>query len=288
MDYILEVANLSKRHKNSDFSLNQISFGVPYGSIMGFVGENGAGKTSTIGCILNTLLKDSGTVKIFGEEMSDSHTKLREEIGVVYDAGNFPHNLVGRQLSKVMQGIYSNWEPERFSGYMEQFHIPTDKKIGTFSRGMIMKLSLAVALSHGARLLILDEATSGLDPIVRDEISELLLDFVQDENHSIFLSTHITGDLEKIADYITFLHKGSIILTEKKDDLIYYYGVLRCRQAQFEKLEQEDILAYRKRDYQVDVLVKDRRKMEEKYRDVVMDPVSIDEIMLLLVRGEKA
>lgn len=287
MDYILEVEQLSKSYEKSDFKLKDVSFCLPSGAIMGFVGENGAGKTTTIGCIVNALFKDSGTVKIFGKEMADGDTQIRENIGVVFDNSSFAGTLNAGQLSKVMEGIYGRWSHEKFAGYLEKFQIPVDKKLKTFSRGMSMKLAIAVALSHGAELLILDEATTGLDPIVRDEILDVFLDFVQDEKHSILLSSHITSDLEKIADYITFIHQGSVILTASKDELIYEYGVMRCKQSQFQEIDKEDILAYRKRDYQVDVLVKRRKEMERKYRDVVIDQVSIDDIMLLLIKGER-
>lgn len=287
MDYILEVKNLSKKYKSSDFFLDDVSFSVPYGSIVGFVGENGAGKTTTIGCILNTLFKDSGTIKLFGKEMLDSDTSIREDIGIVFDASNFSEHLSCEQLSKVMAGIYSNWQHQAFVSYMEKFQIPMNKKLKTFSRGMSMKLSIAVAMSHSSKLLILDEATSGLDPIVRDEILDVFLDFVQDEGHSIFLSSHITSDLEKIADYIVFIHNGKIILTANKDDLIYNYGVIRCKQAQFDELDKNDILAYKKRDYQIDILIKNRKEIEYKYKNLIIDTVSIDDIMLLLVKGAR-
>lgn len=287
MDYILEVENLTKRYDKSDFALNQVSFSLPYGAIMGFVGENGAGKTTTLGCILNTLSREEGTIRIFGNEMTDSDTAVREDIGVVFDNGSFLEHLTPAQLSKVMAGIYQNWDHPLFVRYLERFRIPLNKRIKTLSRGMSMKLSISAALSHHPRLLILDEATSGLDPVVRDDILEVFLDFVQDERHSILISSHITSDLEKIADYITFIHEGNMILTAKKDDLIYHYGVARCRQAQFAALDKQDILAYRKRDYQIDVLVRDRAKIERKYRDLVLDTVSIDEIMLLLIKGER-
>lgn len=287
MNDILEVEKLCKTYEKSDFRLKDVSFCVPGGSIMGFVGENGAGKSTTINCILNALFKDGGTVRIFGKEMSDEDTSIREDLGVVFDNSSFSGQLDAGKLSRVMAGIYSRWDHEEFVRNLEKFQIPANKKIRTFSRGMSMKLSIAVALSHQPKLLILDEATTGLDPVVRDEILDVFLDFVQDEGHSILLSSHITSDLEKIADYITFIHQGAILLTASKDELIYEYAVMRCKQSQFDAVEKQDILAYRKRDYQVDVLVKNRKAMERKYRDVVMDQVSIDDIMLLLIKGER-
>ncbi len=287
MDNILELDQVSKTFPKSEFVLDRVSFSLPYGAIMGFVGENGAGKTTTIGCILNTLEKDSGTIRLFGEEMSDSDTAVREKIGVVYDGDNFPGYLTAAQLSEIMQGLYQTWDPALFQTGLQEFHLPAGQKIKTYSRGMTMKLAVCAALSHHPKLLILDEPTGGLDPIMRDEILDVFLDFVQEEDHSILFSSHITSDLEKIADYITFLHEGKVILTASKNDLAYHYGVMRCKDSQFQAMDPGDIIAYRKRDFQTDVLVSDRREAQKKYKDAVVDPVSVDEIMLLLVKGER-
>jgi len=287
MNAILEVQGLEKKYKNSHFSLNNVSFSIPNGAIMGFVGENGAGKTTTIGCILNTRIKDSGIVKIFGKEMTDESIDIRDDIGVVYDESSFPEHLTPEKISANMQHIYSKWDNGLFKEYLRKFKLPENKKVKTFSRGMTMKLAVAVALSHIPKLLILDEATAGLDPIAREEILDVFLDFVQNENHSILLSSHITTDLEKIADYITFIHNGNIILSEKKDVLIYNYGVMRCKSAQFVEIDKQDILAFRKQEYQIDVLVTDKQAAEKKYRDITIDNITIEEIMLMLVKGEK-
>lgn len=286
VNHILEIENLKKKYLNSDFELKNVSFSVPCGSIMGFVGENGAGKTTTISTVLNTIRKDSGTIKILGQELTNENICLREDIGVVFDAVNFSDNLTPAKLAKVMQGVYKQWENSIFINLLKQFKLPSDKKIKTFSRGMTMKLAIAIALSHRAKLLILDEATSGLDPIVRDEILDVFLDFVNDENHSILLSSHITTDLEKIADYITFIHDGETILTAKKDDLLYNYGIIRCKAEQFAQMDKSDMLVHRKRDYQTDVLVADKKAIERKYSSVVIDNATIEEIMILLVKGE--
>lgn len=287
MENILELQNLSKSYAKSDFTLDRISFSLPYGSILGFVGENGAGKTTTIGCILNTIRKDGGTVKLFGKEMSDEDTDIREKIGVVYDGDNFPGFWTAAQLSKVMAGLFKNWDQALFQKYLEDFQLPAKQKIKCYSKGMTMKLAIAAALSHHSELLILDEATSGLDPVMRDDMLDVFLEFVQEENHSILLSSHITSDLEKVADYITFIHKGRLILTAPKDDLVYRYAVMRCRERQFQTVDREDVLAYRKRDTQIDVLVADGREAQRKYKDVVVDHTSVDEIMLLLAKGER-
>jgi len=254
---------------------------------MGFVGENGAGKSTTIGCILNTLIKDSGTVKIFGKDMTDDSTDIRDDIGVVYDTNAFPAYLTPAKISSAMRHIFTRWDDTLFKQYLRRFKLSEKQRIKAFSRGMTMKLGVAVALSHHPKLLILDEATSGLDPIVRDDILDVFLEFVQDESNSILLSSHITSDLEKVADYITFIHEGKIVFSERKDTLIYDYGLMRCKAAQFEEIDKADMLAYRKHEYQIDVLIADRKAALQKYRDVVIDTVSVDEIMLMLVKGER-
>ena len=287
MENILELQQMCKSFPKSNFILNNLSFSLPYGAILGFVGENGAGKTTTIGCILNTVRKDSGMVKLFGKEMRDIDTDIREKIGVVYDGDNFPGFWTAKQLSQVMEGIYTQWDNALFQKYLEDFHLPVKQKIKNYSRGMTMKLAIAVALSHHPQLLILDEATSGLDPIMRDEMLDVFLEFVQEESHSILLSSHITSDLEKVADYITFIHNGKLIMTASKNDLVYNYAVMRCKESQFLALDPGDIIAYRKRDFQIDVLVNNGKEAQRKYKGSVVDHVSVDEIMLLLVKGER-
>ena len=286
MNYALKLQGVCKHYKGSDFSLDNISFALPAGTVMGFVGENGAGKTTTIGCILNTLKREDGIIEIFGKEMGDNDVSVREDIGVVYDGDNFPDYLTAVQLSNIMAGIYKRWDASLFYEYLEKFHLGKDQKIAEYSKGMTMKLAIAAALSHHPKLLILDEATGGLDPVMREEILDIFLGFVEREDHSILLSSHITSDLERIADYITFIHRGKIILTETKDNLIYNYGVLRCTDKNFQLLDREDIAAYRRKDYQTDVLVSDIKKARKKYPQVVIDHTTIDEIMLLLVKGE--
>ncbi|UQZ36475.1 ABC transporter [Paenibacillus sp. PK3_47] len=287
MTYSLEIAGLAKTYPNTDFCLDNVTFSIPSGTIMGFVGENGAGKTTTIKSILNTVKKDRGTIKLFGKSMSDKDTEIREDIGVVFDAVNFSGVLTPKQLAKVMSGVYKQWDQDFFLDIMQKFNLPLDRKIKGFSRGMTVKLSIAVALSHQPKLLILDEATSGLDPITREEILEIFLEFVEDESHSILMSSHITSDLEKIADYITFIHRGKIIMTESKDDLIYGYGVARCKSEQFKRIDPADRVAYRMKEFQTDVLVKDKKAFAQKYDGIIVDHVSIDEILLFLVKGER-
>ncbi|REJ11435.1 MAG: ABC transporter [Paenibacillaceae bacterium] len=287
MIYSLEVSNLSKRYPGATFSLDNVSFAVPQGSIMGFVGENGAGKTTTINCILNTLKPDSGVIKIFGEEMTEARTDIRNHIGVVFDAINFPETLTANRLASVFKAIYHHWDSDLFRQLIDRLKVPADVRIKDLSRGMTMKLATAAAFSHGARLLILDEPTSGLDPVVREEMLDLFLEFVENEEHSILMSSHITSDLEKVADYITFIHNGKIMLTEEKDALLYQYGIARCRSEQFQALDKSEYLAARKRGLQIDVLVPDKQRFSGQHRDITVDNATIDEIMVLLVKGDQ-
>lgn len=286
MENILELTNVTKTYAESGFSLGPISFALPCGGIMGLVGENGAGKSTTIGCILNTLARDGGTIRVFGRELSDQDTALREDIGVVFDGDNFPAYLTAAQLAKILGGVYRRWDDGLFSQYLTRFRLNPRQEIGAYSRGMTMKLAMAAALSHHPRLLILDEATGGLDPVMREEMLDVFLEFVGREDHAILLSSHITTDLEKVADYITFIHDGRLILTASKDDLLYRYAIVRCGESQFAAIDPADILAWRRRAYQIDILVSDGRRARETYKDMVIDQTTIDEIMLLLIKGE--
>lgn len=285
MDYILEVKDLEKKY--TDFNLDKISFSIPSGTIVGLIGENGAGKSTTINAILNLIKKDGGEIKVLGKEMTDSDTGMRNEIGVVFDGNNFYETLTPRKIGNIMAKVYTNWDMSCFEDYLKRFQLPVSKEIKQFSKGMKMKFTIAVALSHNPRLLILDEATSGLDPIVRDEVLDIFLDFVQDETHAVLVSSHITSDLEKIADYITFIHKGKLIFSLSKDELIYNYGIIKCGREQFMKMDSDDIITYRKKDYEYEILVSDKTRMERKYKNCLMNDVTIDDIMLLYVKGEK-
>lgn len=285
MDYALKLQNVCKQYDNSDFILDKVSFSLPTGSILGFIGENGAGKTTTIGCILNTLTPDSGSIELFGKQMCDADVDVRENIGVVYDGDNFPGYLTAKQLSYIMSGVYKQWDEPLFYEYLQKFGLKDTQRIAKYSKGMTMKLAIATALSHHPQLLILDEATGGLDPVMREDLLDIFLEFIENEQHSILLSSHITSDLERVADYIAFIHNGRIVLTETKDNLIYNYGILRCTDTDFSALDTADILAYHKRDYQIDVLTADMKNAAKKYKNIVIDHASIDEIMLILVKG---
>ena len=281
---ILEIRELSKDY--GDFILDKISFSLPRGVIMGLIGENGAGKSTTINCILNEIQKSSGTIRIFGKDHSTDEIEIKDKLGVVFDENHFPDIFTPEEIGKFMSGIYSAWEWQLYHQFLEKFELPKDKKIKDFSKGMKVKLAFAVALSHNAELLILDEATSGLDPIIRDDVLDMLIDFVQDESHSVLVSSHITSDLEKVADYITFIHKGKLIFTQDKDTLIDNYGIISCGAAVFDTINKSEVIAYRKEDYQFKVLVNNRTKAAKQYPNAIVSPATIEEIMLFYIKGE--
>lgn len=281
---ILEVKNLVKDY--GDFVLDKISFEITRGVVMGLIGENGAGKSTTINCILNEVQKSSGQILLFGKDHIQNEIEIKDKIGVVFDENFFPDIFTPSEIGSYMSGIYRNWESFTFREYLKKFELPETKAIKDFSKGMKVKLVFAVALSHKAELLILDEATSGLDPIIRDDILDLLLDFVQDETHAVLVSSHITSDLEKIADYITFIHKGRLVFSHPKDDLVDNYGIISCGAVVFDSLDKSDIIAYRKEDYQFKVLVKNRHKAEKNYPKAIVEPAAIEDIMLFYVKGE--
>ena len=280
----LEVRNLRKDY--GDFVLDKLSFTLPRGVIMGLIGESGAGKSTTINCILNEIQKDAGEILIFDKDNITDEKEIKSKLGVVFDENHFPDIFTPLEIGRFMAGIYSGWEWPTYRQFLEKFELPKGKKIKDFSKGMKVKLAFAVALSHNAELLILDEATSGLDPIIRDDVLDMLIDFVQDESHSVLVSSHITSDLEKVADYITFIHKGKLIFSHDKDDLVDNYGIVNCGAAVFDVLDKTMVVAYRKEDYQYKVLVRDRNRASKNYPKAIVSPATIEEIMLFYVKGE--
>ncbi len=276
------VQNLSKTFSN--FTLDNVSFCVPKGRIVGFIGENGAGKSTTINLILNQLKIDSGKIEINGK--NNIQYLKKENIGVVFDECVFHEKFNAIDIEKILSGIYKTWDTIIYHQYLQKLKIPKDKQVGTFSKGMKMKLSIIAALSHRPQILILDEATSGLDPVVRNEILDLFLDFIQDENHSIFFSSHITSDIEKIADYVILIHNGRIIFEELKDNLVYNFGVLRCKKNDFANISQDDYIAFRETNVNMECLIKSKLEAKSKYKNVVIDNVTLEDIMLFYVKGE--
>lgn len=285
MENILEIKNLSKKY--DDFELKNINIELPKGMIMGFIGENGAGKTTTIKAILNIINRDAGEIKIFGLDNKENERKIKEDIGVVLDDSFLSEYLNPSDINKIMKNIYKNWDEKLYFKYIEEFKLPKEKISKEYSSGMKMKLKIAVALAHHPKLLILDEPTSGLDPIARNEILDIFQEFIQDENKGIFVSSHITSDLEHIADYITFINNGEIVFTKTRDELIENYGIVKCSEEQFKKINKKDYIRYKKNRYEYDVLIENKYEFKKSYDISVIDKPTIEDIMLIYIKGEK-
>ena len=266
-----------------EFLLDHISFQVPKGRIVGFIGENGAGKSTTINLILDELKKDNGQIQIFGREHTSSSVK--EDIGVVFDECNFHDVFNVSDIEKILSGVYKSWDSSLYRQYLKKFKIPERKQIGSFSKGMKMKLSIICAMAHKPKLLILDEATTGLDPVVRDEMLDLFLEFIQDEECSIFFSSHITSDIQKIADYVILIHQGKIIFEEQKDDLVYHFGIVKCGREKFASISPDDYIIHRTTNVSVECLVRDKEAIKRKYKDIVVDNATLEDIMLFYIKG---
>ena len=277
MENNLEVKNLRKKYNG--FELKDINLELPKGMIMGLIGENGAGKTTTIKSILNLI--------IFGLNIKENEKKIKEDIGVVLDDGFFSEHLNPADINKIMRKMYKNWDEKLYFKYLEDFKLQKNKISKEFSSGMKMKLKIAVALSHHSKLLILDEPTSGLDPVARSEILDIFQDFIQNEDNSIFVSSHITSDLEHIADYINFINEGKIVLSKTRDELLEMYGIVKCSKSEFEKINKNDYVKFKVNRYAYDVLVEDKSKFKRKYDFKIIDKPTLDDIMLIYIKGEK-
>lgn len=281
MENMLKIENVCKNYPS--FSLNHINFQVPAGCIMGFIGENGAGKSTTIKLILDLIQKDSGLIEVLGQDSTKISRDMKEHIGVVLDEANFSQELNYKDINKIMKHLYKTWDSHKFMQMMKEGAIPPDRKFKDYSKGMKMKLSIAAAVCHDTWLLIMDEATSGLDPVSREEVLDFLLEFIQDERHAVFISSHILSDLEKVCDYITLIHKGSIIFSEVKDELIEKYGILKCGKDEMADIDAEAIIGMRENAFGTEALVLKNRIPE----GFVVDLATLDEIMLFYVKGEK-
>ena len=285
MTNAIELNHISKSF--GEFSLKNVTLAIPAGTICGLVGENGAGKSTLIRILMGALRPDSGTAAALGVDVSaPEFLNAKEDIGVVLDEGCFPETLTAPQVGRVMAATYRRWEQDTFDAYCRRFALPEKTAFKDYSRGMKMKLTIAVALSHQAQLLVLDEATAGLDPVVRDSILEELLSFVSDEEHAVLLSSHITGDLEKIADYITYLHRGQVILSAPKDDILEQYGQVGCSAAQLSALEPELLTRVRRGEFGCHALVADRAAFQRVHPELSVEPVTLDDIMLFVGKGE--
>lgn len=271
----LEIRDLRK--DRGAFSLEGISLTLPSGCIMGLIGENGAGKTTTIKLVLDMLCRDGGTVSILGKESSQIS---REDIGVVLDEVGLPACLDARQVDKIMDKAYKRWSSDAFFANLKRLNVPENREFNKLSRGMKMKLGIACALSHGAKLLILDEATSGLDPVVRDEVTDILLDFTRQEDHSVLISSHIVSDLEKICDYIAFLHRGKLMLCEEKDRLYEQYGIIHCDEKTLAEIGSEAVIGKRVSAYGVEAIV----RRDKVPAGIGIAPVGIEELFVFMVK----
>ena len=288
MDEVINVIELKDVVKDyGDFKLDKISFAVTEGSVCGFIGQNGAGKTTTINLILDVIKKDAGEVLLFGQPVDGKSASLREDVGVVFDEMGFHDFMTGKDINIMMKNIYKNWDEEVFFDYLKRFSLPSKKPCGKFSRGMRMKLQIAVALSHHAKMLIMDEPTSGLDPIVRNEMINIFREFVVEEDHTILLSSHITGDLEKIADEVVFIDGGRIVLSGNKDEILEKHGILKCKKEELSKISESLIVSFEESSFGAEVLVNDRHAAAKLYPDMLIEPALLEQIMIFYVNKKR-
>jgi len=281
----IEIKGLTKRYDG--FTLDNVSFDVPKGSIMGFIGQNGAGKTTTINALLNIVKKDEGEIKLLGLDSVKDEFEVKSQIAAVFDELPFDDRLNANDINKILREVFEQWSSETFFGYLDRFSLPRKKKFGKFSKGMKMKLQIASALSHDAKLLIMDEATTGLDPVVRNEILDIFLEYLQNEEHTILMSSHITSDLDKVADSVTFIDKGKLLISGYKDDILDSHGVLKCTKNDYKEIDPEDIISARLSDFGAEVMVADRAECSRKYSGAVIDPATLEEIMIYYVNRSK-
>lgn len=284
-DFILEIEGLTKHYK--DFTLNQLKLQMPYGCILGLIGENGAGKSTTIKAILGLIHKDGGMIRLFGKDIDSDGEEVKEHIGIVLGELNLPETFNSIEICKMMKGIYKNWNSETYYEYLRRFKIEKKKKIKDYSRGMKMKAALAIALSHEAKLLILDEPTSGLDPVVRDSVLDILREFVMVEERSVLISSHIISDLEKVADYVALLHDGNLALYGEKDMILEEYRILRGSSENIRKMGAEHaatIIGIREHSFGSEALVKDMSKNAEQY-GLLAEAAGLENIMIYMVKG---
>ena len=285
MKNAIEVKDLEKSYP--DFKLGKINLNITSGTIVGLIGENGAGKTTLIKSILNIVHPDKGQIKVFDKDYKREEELIKEDIGLVLDNMFFPEILTANDIDKSLKGIYKNWDSKLYYDYLKDFGIPTNKKLKDLSKGMRKKLEIATALSHNPKLLILDEPTSGLDPVVRNEVLDIFLKFIQDENNTILLSTHITSDLEHIADRIVFIDKGKVVMNENRDDILDNYAILKCDLDYFEKISKEDIVSYKRNKYDYQILISNKDNCKKKYKDCVIDKITLEDLRVLIIKVEK-
>lgn len=274
----VEVKELTKKFKG--FTLDHVSFSLPAGCIMGLVGENGAGKSTTLKLLLNMIQKDSGRITILGK---DEKNIDKNEIGVVFDECRFHESFTAKDINQVLKSIFQRWNEQQFFDYLNRFEVPSNKKLKEFSRGMKMKISIAAAVSHDAKLLLLDEPTSTLDPVVRDEMLDIFYDFISDEQHSIIISSHIVSDLEKVCDYIAFMHKGKMILCEEKDRLLQECRLAQMSEAEFSTIDKDEIIGSRKTPFGITAVI--RKAAAAQIRNT--QPINLEDLFVYMIRGEE-
>lgn len=274
----VEVKELTKKFKG--FTLDHVSFSLPAGCIMGLVGENGAGKSTTLKLLLNMIQKDSGRITILGK---DEKNIDKNEIGVVFDECRFHESFTAKDINQVLKSIFQRWNEQQFFDYLNRFEVPSNKKLKEFSRGMKMKISIAAAVSHDAKLLLLDEPTSTLDPVVRDEMLDIFYDFISDEQHSIIISSHIVSDLEKVCDYIAFMHKGKMILCEEKDRLLQECRLAQMSEAEFSAIDKDEIIGSRKTPFGITAVI--RKTAAAQIRNT--QPINLEDLFVYMIRGEE-
>ena len=278
----IEIKGLTKRYK--DFALEGLDLTLPMGCVLGLVGANGAGKSTTIRLIMDAMERDGGTVEVLGvDNKSQEFQKVKEEVGVVLDETCVPEFITARQLGKIMADTYRNWEQDTYERWLDKFQLPGNKEFKEYSRGMTMKLGIAAALSHRARLLLLDEATSGLDPMVREELLEVFADFAAQDGHAVLISSHIVSDLEKICDYVAFLEKGRLVLCEEKDVLLDRYGILKCGREDLNRVDPAALHGVRLGQFGAEALV----ERDRAPRDMVVDRATLEDIILHLAKEEE-
>ncbi len=282
MDYVVKTEHLCKDF--GGFQLEDVNLELPGGTILGLIGENGAGKSTLLKCLLGILTPTSGTVELLGTSTAEA----LGEVGYVPDECPFTDNLKVKQVKAFCGGLFSGWEDGLFDEYLTKFDLPGDKQVKELSRGMKMKLTIAAALSHRPKLLVLDEATSGLDPVVRDEILDEFLNFIADEDHAILISSHITSDLEKVCDYVTYLHKGKVTVQGVKDELLSRYGKLFCSKAELDKVPDSLIVGKREGEYGCQALINDREALRYALPELTVDPASLEDLMIFTTRSDKA
>ncbi|MCR5523628.1 MAG: ABC transporter ATP-binding protein [Clostridia bacterium] len=280
MKNVIELENVVKDY--GDFTLDGASFNVPMGTVCGFIGQNGAGKSTTINLILDIIKRDGGNIRVFGEEVADN-TAFKDKIGTVFDEMGFNENMTPAEIGRMMSYIYTQWDDAVYRDLLKKLSLPLKKKCGSFSRGMRMKLQIAVAMSHHAKLLIMDEPTSGLDPVVRSEVLSLFREFVMDEENTIFLSSHITSDLEKIADELVFINAGKIMLTGNKDEILESHGIMRCKKEEAALIDKKYVVSVSSNRFGTDVLVNNRHACEAEYPAIPVDVPSLEDILVFYV-----